>query len=771
MNFITDPIGTRYGCKYTYTNGSIGTFDKITEAITDGRKIKDPLNIFGSYFKTVNCPDPYMVSITSILKMNTSRVFDTNVSALVSGTEEVTKEQIDFSKYKSVAEFSSAGEFMLKAIPKDQLFVTKDLLGVSEFASGINKITTKCTNLKCGMALSLDNTNWFTWNKTTSAWDSIDITQSTDTLKTTMCAYDDMNNITQAQYATQFPSPTHIGIALLLYIDGTDTNLSYTVDSITLDYVGDDNDATPSTQYFNFVKTGYTPRGDVVLYADRTIQQGITYTTLYNGAMVSGKTAAPCAVGPNPMYISLPKTGISKDYGSEWDSMIADAGIDVTGSKSADDFFNTAITSITATVAGAPDTNGNFDKAGAQIICRGGDRINRYTNISNSASSADYGWRPRLVVDITSREVTATKPIAVLPTVTSLGEISKGKCISCDFIATHNENYRFENLGHAKLGLLSDYKNTVSGSFYFICVGYDRHSNPICVADRPLATGELYSVLNNSSSRPTITGKDGYPTSFDLCSYNIRHMMTVSGKESAALANEYDTFMTNEYDTSLAAKEIWHNDKTVCWTNTLEASDNARVIVRGITNAVRDVLSTDTTTVIGFRPMFVAVPQISATKLNILPYVGYELQTSAAQYTCTIEVGDGAGTSLGYKLINATTSEVLSAFSTDTERVITLNNLTDNAVTPIAIVTTHKNNGIDTDKTVYTFNVYKDGLYRSKSTRTFGKYYSGFGSDNVDYQNEGAAISFSSTNKEFTKTTDGSGAYVSISAFTNKVIV
>ena len=37
MNFITDPIGTRYGCKYTYTNGSIGTFDKITEAITDGR--------------------------------------------------------------------------------------------------------------------------------------------------------------------------------------------------------------------------------------------------------------------------------------------------------------------------------------------------------------------------------------------------------------------------------------------------------------------------------------------------------------------------------------------------------------------------------------------------------------------------------------------------------------------------------------------------------------------------------------------------------------
>ena len=27
------------------------------------------------------------------------------------------------------------------------------------------------------------------------------------------------------------------------------------------------------------------------------------------------------------------------------------------------------------------------------------------------------------------------------------------------------------------------------------------------------------------------------------------------------------------------------------------------------------------------------------------------------------------------------------------------------------------------------------------------------------------------TNKEFTKTTDGSGAYVSISAFTNKVIV
>lgn len=769
MNFITDPIGTRYGCKYTFTNGTIGTFDKISDTVTDGRKVKDPLNIFGSFFKTVNCPDPDMVSITSILTMNTSKTFATTVSALESGTEEVTTTPVDFSKYKSVASFTSAGAFVLTGIPKDQLFVTKDLLGVSDFASGINKITTACTNLNCGMALSTDNTNWYTWNATSGAWISIDLTQSTDTLKTAMCPYATMNTLTQAQYATQFPHPTHMGIALILSIDGTDTTKKYTVDSIVLDYVGDDNDATPSVQYFNFVKTGYTPKGNVVLYADRTIQQGITYSTLYTNKMIYGDTEAPCKVGNYSMRMTLPKTGVSKAFPSEWDTMIANAGTDVTGSKSADDFFNTAITSITSTVAVVADTAGNVPTDNTAVICRGGDKITRYTNVLNSVSGADYGWRPRIVIDVTSKQALSSKPAAVLPVVTDIGQLTKGKCISCDYIYSASGIGDFQNLGSAKLGLLSDYKNTVSGSFYFICVGYDRTGNPICVADRPVATGLSYSTLI-SSKTPTITGKNGFNTVFDLRKYNIRFFSTVNGKSSTGMANEYDAIFTNEYDNTKSVADIFHNDKTVCWSNTLDANDNTRVVVRGITTTVRNLLYTDATTNVGYRPMFVITPQIAISNLKVVPYVGYALQKSAAQFTCDIAVDDGYGNKLDYQLVNSSSGAILSPMGSTTERVLSVDGFADNATTSIDVVASYKLNGVATTVKVYTFIVYKDGLYRSTSTRTFKRYFGGFNSDNVRYDDSVAAPT-TSDQKPFTKTADGSAAYASISAFATKVRV
>ena len=252
--------------------------------------------------------------------------------------------------------------------------------------------------------------------------------------------------------------------------------------------------------------------------------------------------------------------------------------------------------------------------------------------------------------------------------------------------------------------------------------------------------------------------------------YNIRFFSTVNGKASAGTANEYDAIFTNEYDNTKSVADIFHNDKTVCWSNTLDANDNTRVVVRGITTTVRNLLYTDATTNVGYRPMFVITPQIAVSILKVVPYVGYALQKSAAQFTCDIAVDDGYGNKLDYQLVNSSSGAVLSPMGSTTERILSVDGFADNATTSIDVVASYKLNGVATTIKVYTFIVYKDGLYRSTSTRTFKRYFGGFNSDNVRYD-DSVAASTTSDQRPFTKTADGSAAYASISAFATRVRV
>ena len=97
INFLTDPVGTRYGCKYVYTGNTIGTFTGLSSAPTNGSRVKDPLNIFGSYFVAVDPPDLGILNITDIIQLKTKRVFKSNESILLNGSEFVTKEEIDIN--------------------------------------------------------------------------------------------------------------------------------------------------------------------------------------------------------------------------------------------------------------------------------------------------------------------------------------------------------------------------------------------------------------------------------------------------------------------------------------------------------------------------------------------------------------------------------------------------------------------------------------------------------------------------------------------------
>ena len=97
IDVVNDKIGTKYGCKYTYTAGAVGTFSNLNSIVTDGRKVKDPLYFLGNNFEAINCPDPLMLDIKSTIRMLTNRDYETIASALETGTEEATLEKVDFT--------------------------------------------------------------------------------------------------------------------------------------------------------------------------------------------------------------------------------------------------------------------------------------------------------------------------------------------------------------------------------------------------------------------------------------------------------------------------------------------------------------------------------------------------------------------------------------------------------------------------------------------------------------------------------------------------
>ena len=752
IDVINDPIGTKYGCKYSYTGTNVvGTFSDLNSTPNDGRCVKDPTTILGYNFEGKNIPDKAMFSLRSGITVNTSKVYKTDVSALGSGTEEVTKELVDFSKYKEVIAFSTIGEVVLTAIPKDQLFVMKDPISTAEYVNGIYSITATVTNAFVKIAVG-DGKKYYTFNASDATWSEVDLTHDTDTLKTEMMDYTVLNSITQDQYALRFPTLNELSFAVLIGIEPTstttntdntvtytyDTSKSYVLNSIVVNYVGDDTTG-PSIQYFNFVKIGYTLKGDPILIADRTIQQNISFTTLYNSSYVFGNKVVAVTNNeiPYDLYIRLPKSS-TNHTDDEWTETIVKGYLPA--NKTTEEYYNTEIPSLTATIATEADTKGNSSGTNANLVCRGGDDPEDYFNIATATISADCGWRPVFEVDLAT--VRGEKPPTVLDEVYSIKDLAIGKCISCDYIYTAGKIGTFKNLGNANLGLLTDYKNTSSGSFYFNCVGFDKDGNPICVADRPVATGMNYSTLV-SGNTPDITGYKGKQITIDDSIYNMRLLFPNAGKELDE-NNEYSKFMTT-LGTTHTFKEIWHMDKTLTWTNTIYNSDTKSnmMIVKGLTDDTRtskaqrylpyNITSATELDILTFRPVMVFIPQVHIDSLEITPYVGHEAHDKQKLYNFHVIILDDNNNVMKYKL--AIGNNIIKDYSDDEDFTISVDefDVGSNNIDVIVKITDPKTSK-EEEKTLETIEVYKDSKRRATTFRKFGKRYSGWNTDgSVDY--------------------------------------
>lgn len=768
INFLTDPVGTRYGCKYVYTGNTIGTFTGLSSAPTDGRRVKDPLNIFGSYFVAVDPPDLGILNITDIIQLKTKRVFKSNESILLNGSEFVTKEEIDINDYKYVASFSPSSTPVLVGIPKDQLFITKEAFGTSDFATGINRITMTVNNMNVKVALSANNKDWVTYNTTTNSWEEVILnTKYMEQLKTKMMDYTVLNGLTQDKYDMYFGAPKHLGMALLCYIDGTDTTKTYSISSIVLDYVGDQDDKTPTVQYMNFIKAGYKPNGDIILLADRPVQQGISYKQLFDANLTNFTKLCELSTPEFQMYYGLPRSSTHNDGSEdEWNALLDPS---YTGGKELYDFYNTAIASFTQTIAVEKDDEGRVGGS-SKVICRGAGSAMGFNNVESTGTEKWYGWRPMLVIDRNTPVAKYAPP--VLPVVNEIADIAKGKCISCDYVVTNPAAIgTLENLGNAQLGLLSDYTNKTSGSFYFVCVGYTRNKKyPILVADRNIHTGLSFNAISKIGDGSN-TCEDGISTTFDLTSYNVRLAGALGHVDAdyEDAVNEWDAFIVDGLN-SCSQASVFHDDKIVSWTRT-RYEDTTDIVVRGMTKHQRHLPSQVSVGMeeVGYRPILILEPKISITKLLITPYVGYKVHEPASKFKCEISIVNSDNEPVEYYLRLKSNNDIISPTSKDTTRIISVDKFPVNTVSTIVIMYVadiDQDTGVVTTKALHEFDVYRDKDYRLTSVRSFGKYYGGFeGEGATPFANEAKPT----TSRQSKIQTNEHGRYIDVSNFASKI--
>ena len=801
-DFLNDPIGKRYGCSYKYTKGALGTFGKILNKSVYPRKIVDPVDLNGADFVMINAPFEPIIKLGSYIQMCTQYTYPTDKHILLNGTEEITKDEIDFSKFKKVINFTSLGEFTITAIPMDQLFISKNLIDTSHFPDGISHINITATNANVKVALTKDDENWVKYDTETGEWVSVDVGhQDTDTLKSTMMPLATLNSLNDEEYAKYFNGLKYIGIALLISIEPTkvnsetgeetyDTTKSYTVTPISINFIGDDNAATdPITQYFNFVKVGYNTKGNPLLVADRVIQTNIKFNALGTSTsdLYNGTTKAPISTEKYPMYMRLFNGGNSDN--DEWDELILNASQDILNGESINDVFNVNLGSMTNIVATSKDIDGAA--AGATVILyRGGEsNPSRRKNIAYNATNSSYGWRPIVEIDCTSDEATQTYPGPALPEVHSMHELTKGKCISCDIIANYISgslnSYYFANLGKAKLAPLSDYKNLRSGSFYFICVGYNNSGDKILIADRNIATNFNYNLIFSKIKSDTTYTAFGDLIHIDN-PYNDYYLTLPSALHSQDDSNLSEGFwnnvITNEYDRTKTVDQIWHTDKISSLTSSISSTNLDYIILKGkedmskhLTRQKAIKVSGGDYSEVGFRPMLIVPNQDFLVKnISVNMKTGYGPNKNQNKFIINCEIVDDMNTPVSYKLVEIDSSDNivkdLTSYNTTTERTIEVSNITepteDNYNFYIGIVINKKN----TDTVLFKVPQTIDKDYRLTSTKTFTEYHNGWitkASASTKNKNNAITLESASIKKETVR--NSKGTYVSVSKEANRI--
>lgn len=770
-------IGQKLGCKYTFTAGAIGTFSNLGMVPTNGRKVKDPLVVDGSYFEQKNAKDPKMISCASAITMLTTRELKVDTTIMSNGTKTETKDTINVANYKNFISMTTTGSTVITAIPNDQLVMTKDLISVQEYVQGINSINIGVSNLFCKVAISSNNKDWKTYDPATSTWVSIDLTQTTDVLKTKMADYTAIAKLTATDYAAM--SVTNgIGIALLIGIDGTDTTKTYSVNSITLDYVGTDGN-TATIQMFNFVYVGRTKEGYGKFVADKPVQTGITYTSLYNAGMDRIRWATPMPIANSEIagnfYMRMIDTAQKEGDPGEYEQLIL-SDLIPRDTQSVEEFWDTNIGSFTRVIS---CFNDDFSSPPGGYIVRGsGSDKAAFRNVAAGTASADYGFRPVLII----------KPIEVVDTavpaytvVNNISEVGPGKCIECEYTATSGAYGTFANLGNPTKGYIKDRDNaTPDGRFAFNFVGYTKGGSKILMADRVIQTGIAYNTIV-TGKLPDITG-NGFAITIGTVAGRITFPATVvdAHVNTKSTASQYEDFINSiPADSGLTEQQVWHTAKGGCYSKVLDPNGPG-IIVKGFgddfytaadkstTSKFRTVLRTDVSTNIGFRPVLIVSSVDHIEGLKAIPYVGYSKSMHSSLIQIQGKFIDKTDTEAEYKIVNTTVADGFNALLSPLAKGSRLINVVDLIPDKDNVIQLQDKDG----NNLAALTIHRDKDFRVTTTRYYGNLYGGSTLSGVTVNGDKCAMSVPSTSikQNVTKFSDGSG-YLSVGFNTGAVSV
>ena len=539
-----------------------------------------------------------------------------------SRTVEITdgvSEAIDPSNYQEIISVDTENA-SITVIPKAIILKTKSLIPLKNtFAS-----------ISCGLSsddqivkylVSLDNTNWFTYNADTTSWIACNIDEIEEKGITDFSTLDFHNTIEPF-----FGGYSGIGLAIYMNIESPNDISFYTSkDRVFHDFsiiegepaLADSESCIRDVNFYFTNSEGAYNGNEKYLVCDTVLNKGITWNTTN-------------AVNGDGLDLTWSKYDI-QDYIQLIDSLEDDD--DYTDYVLSDSKFNT--NDIEATWV----NNGATIENTQNFIARGDANTSYEFTSTNKDTNYDYiGIRPRLFFNSRSKQIHRFNSETYLPVVRKVADLEPGKAIACCYTAT-TKGTPTSNFVIGKNGksLLPDYGlDTPDGYFYFICVGYAPSGALKCIADRNVQVNVSWEELNNLGYCVT-SGRSLKFGSAKNCLIRLPNTVseTTSGWNNLGEWDECISYY-GQHGISPSSNDVWNAASYKSWTLVTPQTAMGNRIVRGAqdettvsnTYTQENYSSGTVNELIGFRPVIEIQTYVSEDDITTYPECTLEIVKS-----------------------------------------------------------------------------------------------------------------------------------------------
>jgi len=144
--------------------------------------------------------------------------------------------------------------------------------------------------------------------------------------------------------------------------------------------------------YFKFIASGYTVEGDIICVADRVIQTGISYPTMYIKGVNTGYKTTIDSYSTYQFNIRLLSGGSTSAFTEDlYEKIIVNSTLNGNITAGDSSVWNWSVgTIVTSSPSGSESSK----------MYLGGTTINAMTSITYAATATTYGFRPMMIIKL-----------------------------------------------------------------------------------------------------------------------------------------------------------------------------------------------------------------------------------------------------------------------------------------------------------------------------------------------------------------------------------